>query len=1052
MPEDRSAAKRIHPMPAETLEESAEAGRPPRQSRQVRALARKALRYQRRQMFTNVCCISCCPFFMVVISAIMGTVISRLISKGSVAEDVVYCSNVNQTNGVGVPVYSTDNAPTTVNGQTTLKHVNYFEADAGDGLRFAGVGTAKPCVYWFGEDYPKSQPYEVAPLVNTFPAGFGWASVRDSTFTPSPRFGWLDTFAFANDSTATTLFTQLQTRPWSLFSTSSNVDSTLVGTRPQQLLSSLLDFITYTKSVYPPPFSPATPSSPLLSTLPTFYWLDINATTASLNGVQSVPYYQSVATTGDDATVDAALDDAISNALKGMIDQLAALNKTVLRVEAKKRDPKEYRQYLANVAKPQFPSHSSHPPAAVFFSNLSASQKYFSWTLHHGRDIRLSSSSNFPTAGFRQLLEQTLLDNAVLRTFQNVATLGNASITMGARAMPELKNTALSVPVSGYVGGVLYPFGISFLLPIFVITLVKEKEDRILMMMKMNGLKTWAYYASHYVTFYTLYIISALVFLIAGAACRLSFFKATAPGVLLVLFFMWGHVQIALAFFFTSIFSKSRLALVLVFLIVLGSVVVSLVAENLFKDTGTPTAYFLWPPFAFYRALGVVNTASFSSKLRPYTISAVKRGDDVYTALTFMAWETPFFLLLSGYLSAILPSEFGVRRPWHFPVTSLYAYVLRQWRRGEGKVGDAESATTSGGGGGGVIDESELTYEDQDVKLERSRVLANTIPATCPLVLRNMRKTYPARRGETPKTAVKDVTVAVEKGVVFGLLGPNGAGKTTLIGILTGLFAGSGGSARLAGWDVETETAEVYKHIGVCPQFDILWEDLTVADHLYFYARLKGIPPALEASAVAASLAQVSLTPFANRLTKGLSGGEKRRLSIAMALVGDPDVVFLDEPTTGLDPEVRRLIWTIITTTRVNKTIVLTTHSMEEAESLCHRIGIMAKGTLRCLANPLRLKELYGTGYKLFFNAEVKDMARAAKYIESHLPPNWTKLDAFATNTMYEFPPSPGIISMLFKEIEEHKAEHGILDWGIGQTTLEEVFVKIISDSEAEGY
>jgi len=135
----------------------------------------------------------------------------------------------------------------------------------------------------------------------------------------------------------------------------------------------------------------------------------------------------------------------------------------------------------------------------------------------------------------------------------------------------------------------------------------------------------------------------------------------------------------------------------------------------------------------------------------------------------------------------------------------------------------------------------------------------------------------------------------------------------------------------------------------VCPQHDILWDDLTIEEHLLFYARIKGIPPEKEQEAVQKAMDTVSLTKYKNSLSKNLSGGEKRRLSIAIALIGDGKVVFLDEPTTGLDPEVRRLIWDIINNAKSGRTIILTTHSMEEAEVLCQKIGIMARGTLRCL-------------------------------------------------------------------------------------------------------
>lgn len=229
-----------------------------------------------------------------------------------------------------------------------------------------------------------------------------------------------------------------------------------------------------------------------------------------------------------------------------------------------------------------------------------------------------------------------------------------------------------------------------------------------------------------------------------------------------------------------------------------------------------------------------------------------------------------------------------------------------------------------------------------------------------------------------------------------------------------------------------------------------MWDDLTIEEHLLFYARIKGIPSGLEADAVAKAMEDVSLTKFKGRLSKGLSGGEKRRLSIAIALVGQPNVVFLDEPTTGLDPEVRRLIWTIINNARVGKTIVLTTHSMEEADVLCQRIGIMAKGALRCLGPQLRLKQLYGSGFKIFFTCQGENVQTASRYIESVLPSGWTKVDAFSTSVSYEFKPVGGELATLFSKVEANKGAHGIDDWGLSQTTLEEVFLRIISDNDAE--
>jgi len=229
---------------------------------------------------------------------------------------------------------------------------------------------------------------------------------------------------------------------------------------------------------------------------------------------------------------------------------------------------------------------------------------------------------------------------------------------------------------------------------------------------------------------------------------------------------------------------------------------------------------------------------------------------------------------------------------------------------------------------------------------------------------------------------VDDITFGVNAGECLGLLGPNGAGKTTLIHSLIGVYTPTAGYARLAGYNIHTDMKQVFKRIGICPQHDILWNDLTVEDHLLFYARLKGIKRGEEKAAVNESLNNVGLENFKHNLVRGLSGGERRRVSIAIALIGNPKLIFLDEPTTGLDPDVRRLIWSIINDISHNRTIVITTHSMEEAEVLCNRIAIMSHGTVRCCNTSLRLKEIYGAGFRLTYSNDPKKYKELKKFIK----------------------------------------------------------------------
>jgi ABC-type multidrug transport system ATPase subunit len=157
--------------------------------------------------------------------------------------------------------------------------------------------------------------------------------------------------------------------------------------------------------------------------------------------------------------------------------------------------------------------------------------------------------------------------------------------------------------------------------------------------------------------------------------------------------------------------------------------------------------------------------------------------------------------------------------------------------------------------------------------------------------------------------------------------------------------------------------SNIRRMIGVCPQFDILWDALTAKEHVQLFASIKGLPPSTIKSVAEQSLAQVKLSQAANVRAGSYSGGMKRRLSVAIALIGDPKLVFLDEPTTGMDPITRRHVWDIIEEAKKGRAIVLTTHSMEEADILSDRIAIMAKGKLRCIGTSIRLKSKFGTGY-----------------------------------------------------------------------------------------
>jgi ATP-binding cassette subfamily A (ABC1) protein 3 len=200
----------------------------------------------------------------------------------------------------------------------------------------------------------------------------------------------------------------------------------------------------------------------------------------------------------------------------------------------------------------------------------------------------------------------------------------------------------------------------------------------------------------------------------------------------------------------------------------------------------------------------------------------------------------------------------------------------------------------------------------------------------------------------------------------FALLGVNGAGKTSTFRMLTGEYAPTAGEAFVGGFSVTSEMTKARKVIGYCPQFDALNELLTGRELLEMYADLKGIPRSRRTEIIDEILEEMDLMRYANIRCGTYSGGNKRKLSVAMALLGNPSVVFLDEPSAGMDPEARKKMWKVIgNIKKKNSAVVLTTHSMEEAETLCDRIAIMVAGRLRCLGTATRIKNNFGSGYEL---------------------------------------------------------------------------------------
>ena len=301
------------------------------------------------------------------------------------------------------------------------------------------------------------------------------------------------------------------------------------------------------------------------------------------------------------------------------------------------------------------------------------------------------------------------------------------------------------------------------------------------------------------------------------------------------------------------------------------------------------------------------------------------------------------------------------------------------------------------------------------------------------------------------RAAVVNVQFGINESECFGLLGSNGAGKSTTIHILCGLHPPTTGAVLCGAeaFDIRTDTSRIQSAMGVCSQDNLLWGDLTGPEHLRFFARLRRVAPAAIKHHVSYWLRRVNLAKRADKAkySRSYSGGMKRRLGVANAFIGNPKLVYLDEPSTGLDPESRQQLWRAVLVAKPGKSIILTTHALEEAEALCDRVGIMTFGLMRTLGTPTELRLRFDQGYKFMLACEpgYPDDEEAAHKHALSLMPEARLVDAINGVRTYIVPKGSVRMSQLFEGMEGHKAQYRVKDWGLSHTSLEEVFLQIVT-------
>ncbi|KAJ3173896.1 ATP-binding cassette sub- A member 5 [Geranomyces variabilis] len=633
-------------------------------------------------------------------------------------------------------------------------------------------------------------------------------------------------------------------------------------------------------------------------------------------------------------------------------------------------------------------------------------------------------------SGFLAL--QSAVSAAVANRLLNSTTITYATFAQQL-SLPQTKATstvssATNSMISIYITIAFLQFFISVLQSVTL-----EKEKKIKETMFMMGLRPSVFWLAWGLV-YVAAIVPAVVFAATGIAKGMGLLPHSNYGLIFLILFLYCTSTIALAFALSPFFSRVMTAnIVGPFVTIIPSVaflgvrkaVLSGAARFFIAMALSPMGNsLLFDEIVQLEIAGTGLQGLSSSEIAPFVIG--------------LACATPFYLLLAIYLDAVVPQEYGVRRPWHFPITSLL-------RRGSSSGGQ-DAPTTEEEGGNPEDIEPDTSGGRQAVQIK------------C------LRKVFSKRK---QRVAVDDATLHINEGEIFVLLGHNGAGKSTLVNILCGLIPPTRGTASLFGFDIRHDMPQIRQLLGICPQQDVLLDKLTVTEHLRVFAGIKGLGegPELEAR-IAKVMKEVDLEAKEHAAAETLSGGLKRRLSVALALIGNPLFLILDEPSTGMSPESRRQLWRILSTAKAQRCTLLTTHYMDEADALASRTAILSHGRVQCLGTTMFLKKRFGIGYRLDVTHTISARTAIETIVQRHVPGAVIATDeeGTATDTLgredslassrWELPSIDGTkLPALLRELDaftrtEDSPDAPIESIGINMPTMEQVFLKSAEQDE----
>ncbi|XP_029967304.1 ATP-binding cassette sub-family A member 12 isoform X4 [Salarias fasciatus] len=590
----------------------------------------------------------------------------------------------------------------------------------------------------------------------------------------------------------------------------------------------------------------------------------------------------------------------------------------------------------------------------------------------------------------------------------------------------------------------------------FVKKLVHERELRLHEYMKMMGVNPFSHFFAWFLecTFYLVLTIFILTMLLKYG----KILPHSDASLIFVYFCDYGLSIIAFSYMVSSFFDKTYIAGLsgsLLYILCFFPFIVVMAMETGLTFV-QKSLLSLFSPTCFSYASQYASRYESQGEGIHWSNSYVSPIAEDTSSFGWLCWlmliDSILYFIIGAYIRMVFPGKYGIPAPWYFPFQrSFWADLCCCFQ--------SQSNKSKGLFFSNIIQSNQPVFSDDKGK-SRSALTSEAAEDFSDLpvgvALHGLTKLY------GNQAAIENLNVSFYEGHVTSLLGHNGAGKTTTMSLLTGLFAPSSGTIEVYGRDMQANIDKIRKELGVCMQYDVLFDHMTTKEHLLLYGQIKAPhwSPRELREQVRTILEETGMYAHRHKRVGTLSGGMKRKLSISIAFIGGSRLVVLDEPTTGVDPCSRRSIWDIVIQHKKHRTIIMSTHHLDEAEVLSDRIAFLERGGLKCCGSPFDLKDKLGQGYKLTLTKKMEksesrriDDAELKSFIQAHVPEARLK-DTQGGDLVYSLPPftssNASTYRSLLTALDSNLDALQLGGYGISDTTLEEVFLQLTHNTDGE--